>query len=54
LCEVLLNRGCYLKQPGANHDLYTNPAKGRVAPVPRYAEIKNTLAQAIRKQLGLD
>jgi mRNA interferase HicA len=38
----------------ANHDLYINPVNGRVAPVPRHAEIKNTLAQAIRKQLGLE
>jgi len=50
----LAERGCYLKRHGANHDLYTNPVNGRVAPVPRHAEIKNTLAQAIRKQLGLD
>ncbi len=52
--EELTERGCYLKRHGANHDLYTNPVNGRVAPVPRHAEIKNTLAQAIRKQLGLD
>jgi hypothetical protein len=31
-----------------------NPVNGRVAPVPRHAEIKNTLARAIRKQLGLE
>jgi len=50
----LAERGCYLKRHSASHDLYTNPVNGRVAPVPRHAEIKNTLAQAIRKQLGLD
>jgi len=54
LVRSLTERGCYLKPHGANHDLYTNPVNGRVAPVPRHAEIKNTLAQAIRKQLGLD
>jgi len=53
LCEVI-DRGCYLKRHGANHDIYLNPANGRVAPVPRHNEIKNTLVRAIRKQLGLD
>jgi hypothetical protein len=50
----LVDGGCYLKRHGANHDIYINPANGRVAPVPRHAEIKNTLARAIRKQLGLE
>jgi mRNA interferase HicA len=50
----LVGGGCYLKRHSANHDIYINPANGRVAPVPRNAEIKNTLARAIRKQLGLE
>ena len=50
----LIEHGCHLKRHGANHDLYLNPANGRVAPVPRHNEIKNTLARAIRKQLGLE
>jgi len=50
----LVDRGCYLKRHGANHDIYINPANGRVAPVPRRAEIKDTLARAIRRQLGLE
>ena len=50
----LIERGCHLKRHGASHDLYLNPASGRVAPVPRHNEIKNTLARAIRKQLGLE
>jgi len=50
----LVDRGCYVKRHGANHDIYLNPANGRVAPVPRHAEIKNTLARAIRKQLGFE
>jgi len=29
-----VERGCYLKRHGANHDLYTNPANGRAAIVP--------------------
>jgi predicted RNA binding protein YcfA (HicA-like mRNA interferase family) len=53
LVRDLSERGCYLKRHGANHDLYINPANGRVVPVPRHNEIKDTLARAIRKQLGL-
>ncbi|PYK72284.1 MAG: addiction module toxin, HicA family [Verrucomicrobia bacterium] len=54
LVQSRTERGCYLKRHGANHDLYTNPVNGRTVPVPRHAEIKDTLAQAIRKQLGLE
>jgi mRNA interferase HicA len=54
LVRVLVERGCYLKRHGANHDLYTNPANGRVVPIPRHNEIKDTLAKAIRKQLGVE
>jgi mRNA interferase HicA len=54
LVRSLAEHGCYLKRHGANHDLYINPANGRVVPVPRHAEIKNTLARAIRKQLGVE
>ncbi|MBV9008147.1 MAG: type II toxin-antitoxin system HicA family toxin [Verrucomicrobia bacterium] len=49
----LISRGCYLKRHGGNHDIYYNPQNGRVAPVPRHAEVKDSLARAIRKQLGL-
>ena len=35
----LIEHGCHLKRHGANHDLYLNPANGRVAPVPRHNEI---------------
>jgi len=49
----LVAAGCYLKRHGGRHDLYTNPKNGKVAPVPRHSEIKDTLANVIRKQLGL-
>jgi hypothetical protein len=32
---------------------YVNPQNGKKAPVPRHAEIKNTLCEVIRKQLEL-
>ena len=48
--RALTKGGCYLKRHGANHDLYTNPATGRTAPVPRHAEIRDTLARKVKSQ----
>jgi hypothetical protein len=45
--------GCYLKRHGNKHDIYANPANGKQTPVPRHTEIKDTLCQLIRKQLGI-
>lgn len=45
--------GCVLKRHGGRHDIYLNPRNGKISPVPRHAEIKNTLAEQIRRQLGL-
>jgi hypothetical protein len=49
----LTEAGCYLKRHGKKHDIYANPHNGRQAPVPRHAEIKDSLCALIRKQLGL-
>ncbi|OYV17327.1 MAG: hypothetical protein CG438_1370 [Methylococcaceae bacterium NSP1-1] len=38
---------------GNKHDIYANPANGKQTPIPRHSEIKDTLCQLIRKQLGL-
>ncbi len=53
LVRELVAVGCYLKRRGKRHDLYTNPKTGRSAPVPRHTEIKDSLCDLIRKQLGL-
>ncbi|MBI4324426.1 MAG: type II toxin-antitoxin system HicA family toxin [Chloroflexi bacterium] len=45
--------GCYLKRPGSRHDIYANAKTGRIAPIPRHTEIKNSMCELIRKQLGL-
>jgi mRNA interferase HicA len=45
--------GCSLDRHGKKHDLYLNPVTGRRAPVPRHAEIKDSLCDLIRRQLGL-
>ncbi|MFQ5976310.1 MAG: type II toxin-antitoxin system HicA family toxin [Candidatus Hydrothermarchaeales archaeon] len=49
----LVDAGCYLKRHGRKHDIYVNPKNGRKAPVPRHSEIKESLCELIRKQLGL-
>jgi len=53
LLSELRRAGCELHRHGKKHDLYRNPANGKKAPVPRHTEIKDTLAELIRKQLGL-
>ena len=52
--QKLKKDGCILLRPGANHDLYINPANNRKQPVPRHNEIDNDLAKHIRKYLGLN
>ena len=49
----LTEAGCYLKRHGKKHDIYVNPRNERVSPVPRHTEIKQSLCDLIRKQLGL-
>jgi hypothetical protein len=49
----LTQAGCILVRHGARHDLYRNVAAARSAPVPRHAEVGNSLCRLIRKQLGL-
>jgi predicted RNA binding protein YcfA (HicA-like mRNA interferase family) len=49
----LVDAGCYLKRHGKRHDIFVNPRNGRKAPVPRHSELKNSLCELVRKQLGL-
>ncbi len=44
---------CEEFREGANHTLYWNPANGKIQPVPRHTEIKNTLARSICKDLDI-
>lgn len=53
LIRELTRHGCHLDRHGKRHDLYVNPQNGRRAPVPRHTEIKNSLCELIRRQLGL-
>jgi hypothetical protein len=45
--------GCYLKRHGSGRDIYANPRTGKSAPVPRHTEVRNSLRELIRRQLGL-
>jgi len=49
----LKNEGCLLDREGSRHTIYTNPATGVKAPVPRHAEIDNRLARKICQQLAI-
>jgi mRNA interferase HicA len=49
----LVDKGCYLKRHGKKHDIFANLNKGRVAPVPRHSEIKDSLCELIRRQLAI-
>ncbi|HDQ45733.1 MAG TPA: type II toxin-antitoxin system HicA family toxin [bacterium] len=49
----LVDTGCFLKRHGSRHDLYQNASNGKIAPIPRHSEIKNSLCELIRKQLGI-
>lgn len=50
----LVKAGCYMDRHGKRHDIYINPRNGRKAPVPRHAEIKDSLCKIIRKQLEIN
>ena len=53
LIRELVEAGCYLRRSGKRHDIYMNPRNGKTAPVPRHPEIRESLCDLIRKQLGL-
>jgi len=54
LIGELVEAGCYLRRRGKRHDIYMNLKNGKMAPVPRHSEIKESLCDLIRKQLGLE
>jgi mRNA interferase HicA len=54
LINHLLREGCCRDREGGRHTIYTNPATGAKAPVPRHAEIDNRLARKICRQLNVE
>jgi len=53
LIRELVGEGCYLRRHGKKHDIYINPKNSKKAPVPRHPEIRESLCELIRRQLGL-
>jgi mRNA interferase HicA len=54
LLKQLKKEGCKLLRNGSRHDIYINPKTGQKQPIPRHSEIDNTLANHIKKYLGID
>jgi predicted RNA binding protein YcfA (HicA-like mRNA interferase family) len=54
LLRELERAGCILKRSSGRHDVYHNPSSGKSAPVPRHAEVPDTLCKLIRRQLGIE
>jgi len=53
LIKDLVKSGCYLKRHGNRHDIYANARNGKQAPIPRHAEVKESLVKLIKKQLSI-
>ena len=47
------SHGCTLGREGGRHTIWVNPAKHKIASVPRHREIKENTARAICKQLEI-
>jgi mRNA interferase HicA len=52
--KEIVHKGCFLKRHGNRHDIYANSKNGKISPIPRHPELKNTLCNLIKKQLGLN
>jgi len=53
LLRQLTKAGCFLYRHGSKHDIYLNPTNGKRQPVPRHAEIEDSLVKHIKEFLGL-
>ena len=53
LIKDLVKNGCYLKRHGSKHDIHANAKNGKQAPIPRHAEITDSLVRLIKKQLSV-
>jgi mRNA interferase HicA len=53
LLKQLKKEGCVFFRPGVRHDIYINSKTGQKQPIPRHSEIDNTLAEHIKKFLGI-
>jgi mRNA interferase HicA len=44
---------CFIRREGGGHTIYTNPANGKSAAVPRHAEIKTATLRRICRDLDI-
>jgi len=51
--QHLRRHDCYVRREGAGHTIYTNPANGRSAAVPRHVEIKTATLRRICQDLDI-
>jgi hypothetical protein len=49
----LRSHGCELDHHGSRHDIWTNPANKKTAPVPRHTTIKRDMVRIICRQLDV-
>ena len=53
LLKQLNKEGCIFLKSGSKHDIYINPKTGQKQAIPRHSEIDNSLADHIKKYLGI-
>ena len=53
LIKHLMANGCVLSREGGKYSVYTNPAKGKEAPVTRHPEVADFAARKICKTLDV-
>lgn len=53
LIKYIKKAGCVLHRHGSRHDIFINPRTNQKQSVPRHSEIDNSLANHIKKYLGI-
>ncbi|MBN2444834.1 MAG: type II toxin-antitoxin system HicA family toxin [Spirochaetales bacterium] len=49
--KEIIKKGCFLRRHGTRHDIYENTNNGKIAPIPRHNEIKESLCRIILKTI---
>ena len=53
LMKHLASNGCYIAREGGRHTFVVNTLSKATSAIPRHREVKNPLARAICKDLGI-
>jgi mRNA interferase HicA len=51
--QHLKGHDCYVRREGSGHTIYTNPANGKSAAIPRHSEIKTATLRRICQDLDI-